>query len=91
MCLSKCDLYETLAESYPSLKVLYISGYSTNAIVRNGLLDPGAAFLQKPFTPADLARKVREGLDQSMKTPGCGEKLKQLTAERAENAENGKE
>jgi len=37
--------------------------YSDDAISRHGILDPGIAFLQKPFAPADLARKVREVLD----------------------------
>ena len=57
------ELYETLAESRPSLKVLYISGYTGNAISHRGVLEAGTAFLQKPFTPDALAGKVREVLD----------------------------
>jgi hypothetical protein len=45
------------------MKVLFISGYTDDAIVRKGVLGPDAAFLQKPFTPEVLARRVRELLD----------------------------
>ncbi|MES1971731.1 MAG: CHASE3 domain-containing protein [Pseudomonadota bacterium] len=47
----------------PGLKVLYTTGYSRNAIVHNGVLDPGVNFLAKPFTVEQLALKVREVLD----------------------------
>ncbi|MDZ7685376.1 MAG: ATP-binding protein [Gammaproteobacteria bacterium] len=46
----------------PGLKVLYMSGYTENAIVHHGRLDPGVALLSKPFRRADLARKMREVL-----------------------------
>jgi len=52
-----------LAASYPEMKVLYMSGYTDNAIVHHGVLEPGTAFLQKPFTPKVLAQRVREVLN----------------------------
>jgi signal transduction histidine kinase/CheY-like chemotaxis protein len=52
-----------LQEIHPQMKVLYMSGYADDAIVHHGALEPGAHFLQKPFTPEGLARKVREVLD----------------------------
>jgi two-component system, cell cycle sensor histidine kinase and response regulator CckA len=58
------DLARQLAETRPATKVLYISGYTDDAIVHHGMLEPGLNFLQKPFTPAVLARKVREVLDK---------------------------
>ena len=48
----------------PDVKVLYMSGYTDDVIVHHGVLEPGIALLQKPFTPAGLARKVREVLDR---------------------------
>ncbi len=57
------ELAQRLAPGRPEMKVLYLSGYTDNAIVHHGVLEPGIAFLQKPFTPQSLARKVREVLD----------------------------
>jgi PAS domain S-box-containing protein len=56
-------LSERLSARLPGLKVLYLSGYAEGAIVHNGVLNAGMAFLQKPFTPLSLARKVRAVLD----------------------------
>src|SRR3989441_649940 len=57
------ELARRLAQSRPETRVLYVSGYTDDAIVHHGMLEPGLNFLQKPFTPAGLARKVREVLD----------------------------
>jgi hypothetical protein len=51
----------------PGLKVLFMSGYSSSVIQSDGVLDPGAAFIEKPFTAVTLADRVREVLD----APGC--------------------
>ena len=56
-------LADELAASRPGLRTLYMSGYTDNAIAHHGVLDPGVAFLQKPFSPVALARQVRAVLD----------------------------
>ncbi|OGT36181.1 MAG: hypothetical protein A2W28_03765 [Gammaproteobacteria bacterium RBG_16_51_14] len=53
---------DTLQGQRPALKVLYMSGYTENAIVHSGRLDEGAQLLKKPFTRDELARKVKEVL-----------------------------
>jgi signal transduction histidine kinase len=57
------ELGERLSVERPGLRVLFMSGYTDDDIVRRGLLRPGSPFLQKPFMPGDLSRKVREVLD----------------------------
>jgi CheY-like chemotaxis protein len=48
----------------PDLKVLFTTGFTKNAVVHNGVLDPGVNFLAKPFTIDQLAAKIREVLDR---------------------------
>lgn len=57
------SLTEELRKYQPDIKVLYMSGYTANVIVHQGVLDRGLNFLQKPFSQLDLAMKVREALD----------------------------
>ena len=62
--MSGRELVERLSPLRPEMKVLYMSGYSDEAIVHHGVLAPGTAFLQKPFSTESLMRKLREVLDQ---------------------------
>jgi CheY-like chemotaxis protein len=55
-------LADEATASYPAIRILFMTGYSRNAIVHQGRLDPGVALIQKPLTQADLAMKVREVL-----------------------------
>ncbi|RLB17312.1 MAG: hypothetical protein DRG82_06910, partial [Deltaproteobacteria bacterium] len=57
------ELAEKLQSKRPEMKVLFMSGYTDNAVAHHGILDAGLNFIQKPFTAASLAQKVREVLD----------------------------
>jgi PAS domain S-box-containing protein len=61
--MSGRQLADRLRDLRPELKVLFVSGYTDDAIVRHGILEPGIWYLPKPFSPESLARKVREVLD----------------------------
>ncbi len=61
--MSGRELAERLASILPEMRVLYMSGYPDNTIVQHGVLEPGTAFLQKPFTLNALELKVREVMD----------------------------
>ncbi|HEV8427594.1 MAG TPA: ATP-binding protein [Pyrinomonadaceae bacterium] len=61
--MSGNDMSRILLEKQPGMPVLYMSGYTDDAIVQHGVLEAGINFLEKPFTPAALALKVREVLD----------------------------
>ena len=58
------EMVQELKSIQPKLKVLYMSGYTSNSIVHHGILEQGVDFLQKPFTPKSLAGKVRQILDK---------------------------
>jgi FixJ family two-component response regulator len=60
--MSGRELADRLAVKRPGMKVLYMSGYTNEAIMRHGVLEPGIFFLEKPFSQEALARKLREVL-----------------------------
>jgi len=66
------DCAECLVSFFPEMKVLYMSGYAEGSIIHQGILEPGTAFLQKPFTPEALILKVRHMLDKRVERKGEG-------------------
>ena len=63
------ELYVRLGPRRPEMRVLFLSGYTDDAIVKRGVLKPGTPFLQKPFTATALSMKVRELLDGAVQPP----------------------
>jgi PAS domain S-box-containing protein len=63
------ELAEAITRQRPDVKVLYTSGYTENAIVHHGRLDPGVALLNKPYRKKDLAEKLRQVLERSAASP----------------------
>lgn len=62
--MSGRELAESLARLRPGIRVMFMSGYADDAIVRHGVLAPTSAFIQKPFGPESLLAKVREVLEK---------------------------
>jgi len=62
--MSGADLVAELKQRHSTVKVLYVSGYTEEATIHRGVIEKGVDFLQKPFTPDSLARKVRQVLDR---------------------------
>jgi CheY-like chemotaxis protein len=62
--MSGKEFIERLIEIHPEIRVLYISGYTNEAIVHEGILEANTHFLQKPFTPSELIKTIRRLIDQ---------------------------
>jgi CheY-like chemotaxis protein len=62
--MSGRELADRMHQSHPNIRILYTSGYTDDAVLRHGVLKPGMAFIQKPFTPRALLEKIREVLER---------------------------
>src|SRR5207245_4617240 len=63
------ELAHRVTHLRPGTKVIYMSGYTDNALFQHGVTDAGALFLQKPFTPASLTAAIQKVLDQAPVAP----------------------
>jgi DNA-binding NtrC family response regulator len=61
--MSGKQLYDKIKDMQPKTRVLFMSGYTDDALAHHGVLDASLSFLEKPFSPARLTRKVREVID----------------------------
>jgi two-component system cell cycle sensor histidine kinase/response regulator CckA len=68
--MSGSELVKRLTSLHPETKIVYMSGYTDNAIVHHGVLARGVNYIQKPFTMDGLTRKVRQVLDKDSKPAG---------------------
>ena len=68
--MSGRKLAQILLKSYPSLKCLFMSGYTANVIAHHGVLDEGIQFINKPFSKQDLAVKIREVINEGNSSAG---------------------
>jgi two-component system, cell cycle sensor histidine kinase and response regulator CckA len=66
------EVYQRVKVLVPNIAVLYMSGYTGDKVFARGVSEEGVAFLQKPFSPVELARKVREVLDDAGKARRTG-------------------
>jgi CheY-like chemotaxis protein len=65
--MSGRELADQIERDHPGIRVLFMSGYTDNAIHHHGVLEPGTAFIEKPFSQASLTRKIRDVLDGRIK------------------------
>ena len=73
--MSGTALADRLKKRWPGIKVLFMSGYTDNAIVHQGVLEKEAEFIQKPFSPEELSIKVREVLLAPLSGGGASPEL----------------